>query len=82
MEGAFKNIVHWVRSNLHIDLINCMVDSPVYITKNTIHVVNDMVKQEVTLDKIHFHNIYHKSITFIHALSPPPLLRHKHLGGF
>ena len=29
MEGTFKNIVDWVRSNLHIDLINCMVDSPV-----------------------------------------------------
>ena len=61
VEWGFKNLVDWVHSNLHIDLINYMVDLQVHITENTIQIVNDMVKQKVTPDKIQFYNIYHES---------------------
>ena len=62
MDGALDNIVDWVRSNLHIDLTNCTVDSQVSITEEVIQVVNDIVKQEVTPDGIQFYNIHHESI--------------------
>ena len=35
MDRAFKNIVHWVRSNLHLDLTNCTIDSHVSIYLRT-----------------------------------------------
>ena len=39
-----------------------MVYSQVSITEDVIQVVNDMVKQEVTPDRIQFRNIQHESI--------------------
>ena len=61
VDGAFKNIVHWVRINLHVDLTNCTVDSHVSIPEDIIQVVNDMGKQGVTPDGIQYHNIHHES---------------------
>ena len=59
---AFENIVDQVRINLHLDITNCTIDSHVSIPEDVIQVVNDMGKQEVTLDGIQFCNIHHKSI--------------------
>ena len=36
VDGAFKNIVDWVRSNLRLDLTNCTVVSQVSITEDVI----------------------------------------------
>ena len=38
MDRTFENIVDWVRSNLYIDLTNCMADSQVFITEDVIQV--------------------------------------------
>ena len=46
LEGAFKNIVHWIHSNLQIDLIKYMTVSQVYISDNVIQIINDLVKQK------------------------------------
>ena len=54
VEGAFKNIVDWVYSNLHIDLINYMANLQVSITDNVIQVMNDLVEQEMTPDRIKY----------------------------
>ena len=63
MEGAFKNIVDWIHSNLHIDLIKYMADySQVYISNNVIQVISDLMKQEVKPDGIRCYNIHHESI--------------------
>ena len=62
VDWAFKNIVDWVRSNLYIDLTNCTVDLQVYITKDVIQVVNDIVKQEVTPDRIQFYQMFREAI--------------------
>ena len=62
VEGAFKNIVDWIHSNLHIDLINYMADSQMSITDDAIQVTNDLIKQEVTLDGIQYYNIHHEPI--------------------
>ena len=62
VDRDFKNKVDWVCSNLHQDSANCTVDSQVYITKDVIQVVNDMVKQEVTSEGIQFCNTHHESI--------------------
>ena len=62
VDGAFKNIVDWVQSNLHLDLTNHKVDSHVPIPEDIIQVVNNMGKQEVTPDGIQFRNIHHESI--------------------
>ena len=52
VEGAFKNIVDWIYSNLHIDLVKYMANSQVYISNDVIQVMNDLIKQEVTPDGI------------------------------
>ena len=57
VDGAFKNIIDWVHSKMYINLTNCTVDSKVYTTEDVIQVMNDMVKQEVTPERIQFYNI-------------------------
>ena len=37
-------LIDWVCSNLHIDLINCRVNSQVSITEDIIQIVNDIWK--------------------------------------
>ena len=39
-----------------------MIDSQVFITEDVIQVVNDLVKQELTPDRIQFYNIYYELI--------------------
>ena len=62
VEGAFKNIVDWIHSNLHIDLTKYMTDSQVYISNDLIQLMNDLIEQEVTSDDIQWYNIHHASI--------------------
>ena len=62
MEGDFKNIVDWIHNNLHIYVTTYMADSQMPITDNIIQVMNDLVKQEVTPDRIKFYNIHYESI--------------------
>ena len=62
VDKAFKNIVNWVRSCLHLDLTNCIVDPYVSIPEDLIQVMNDMGKKEVTPDGIRIYNIHHKWI--------------------
>ena len=59
MEGAFKNMVDWIHSNLHIDLIKYMTDSQMHTSNNVIQVMNELMKQEVKSDNIQCYNIYH-----------------------
>ena len=47
MEGAFKNMVDWIHSNLHIGLIKYMTDSQVHISNNVLQVINELMNQEV-----------------------------------
>ena len=62
MEEDFKNIVDWIHSNIHIDLIKYMADSQVYISNNVIQVMHDLIKQEGRPDGIQCYNIHHESI--------------------
>ena len=62
MERTFKNIVDWIHSNLHIDLIKYMADSQVYIFNDIIQVMNDLMKQEEKSVGIQCYNIRHESI--------------------
>ena len=60
MKEAFKNIVDWIRSNLHTDLFKYMTGSQVYISNEIIQVMNDLMKQEVKSDVIQCYNIHHE----------------------
>ena len=62
VEGAFKNMGDWIRSNLHIDLIKYITNSQVHTTNDVIQVTNELMKQEVKSDGIQCYNIHHESI--------------------
>ena len=62
MEGAFKNIVDWIHSNLHTDLPKYMTESQVYISNNILQVMNDLMKQEVKPHNTHYYIIHHELI--------------------
>ena len=64
MKGAFKNMVDWIHSNLHIDLIKYMTDSQVYTSNDVLQVMNDLMKQEVKSGGIQCYNIHHELILF------------------
>ena len=62
MEGAFKNIIDWIHSNLHVDLIKYTTDSQVHASNNVLQVMNELMKQEVKSDGIQYFKINHESI--------------------
>ena len=51
-EGAFKNMVDWIHSNLHTDLIKYIIDSQMHTTNYVIQVTNELMKQKVKSDGI------------------------------
>ena len=62
MERAFQNIVDWIHSNLHIDLIKYITDSRVHTTNNTRRATNKLMKQGVKPDGIQYYNTNQESI--------------------
>ena len=43
-DGAFKPIVDWARTELHVDLVTCAADSHVPRVENTIRFVKERVR--------------------------------------
>ena len=58
MEGAFKNMNNWIRSNLHRNLIKYVTDSQMHTTNNAIQVTNKLMKQGVKQNGIQYYNIH------------------------
>ena len=62
LEGAFKNMNDWIRSNLHTDLIKYITDSQVHTTNDTRRETNELIKQRVKTDSIQYYNTHQESI--------------------
>ena len=52
LKGSLKNMMEWINSNLHTDLIKYITNPQEYTTNNTRRVMNELINQGVKTDGI------------------------------
>ena len=62
MEGTFKDISKWIRSNLHTNRIKCVTNSQIDTTKNAKRTTNELINQGVNKDGVQCYNTHQELI--------------------
>ena len=58
LKGALKNVIEWINSNLHADLIKYITDPQEHITNNTRRAKSELINQGVKTDGVKHYNTY------------------------
>ena len=62
LEGTFKDISKWIRSNLHTNRIKCVTNSQIDTTKNAKRTTNELINQGVNKDGVQCYNTHQELI--------------------